>query len=63
MIFCRARFWQRQLSLLKQLGQGRTQRGRGAGQPPPPQRENYIYYIFRMTLWIILWVFGTFFGI
>ena len=33
----------------------------GATAPPPPEKT--IFTIFRMSLLIILWIFGTFFGI
>jgi hypothetical protein len=56
-------YWRR----TKAKDQGRTQRGRGGGGGggggTTSPLENTIFTIFRMTLLIILWVFGTFFGI
>ena len=48
------------------VAQGRTQRGGGGGAmgataPPPPEKT--IFTIFRMSLLVILWIFGAFFSI
>ena len=41
---------------------GRTQRG-GSGATAPPHLEKTIFTTFRMSLFIILRIFGTFIGI